>query len=671
MAQIRLIPSTYTRSSTNRVTVTNETNMYNNTDHTANYCSIRGRNSSSNGPYYAFIRGFNINGVPSDAIVSNVSVKIKCYKNSYLATGSAYRLRLASTPSSTSEINNTTMTEDIGTTAAIYTIPIGSLTWENIKSYGSDFSIEVPLMSTSNQYPYLYVYGAEIEVTYTIPVYHDVTASSNVSDVTIVPTSETVTEGDNIVFSILSQNSSSFIITDNDIDVTSQLVQIQPTGSEQFIPSGYTNLSSGITINSSYPITNAYNDTTSTSNYARLEFNTSTTGYIELLFGIEGIPLDATITSISAKARLRISSTSRMTNRICQLYSGSTAKGSNTDFSSTSSGGVVVTLTPGTWTVSELSNLRMRIGATSSSSSQSKYIYIYGADITIDYALNGEAYTYTISNISADHTILIEDTGPLYNVSASSSYSGATITPTSKQVREGRDITFTITTQNLAAIRLVDNNVDVTSSIVGSSGSYTYTIQNISGDHTLVLSEKPQYTIAVSSDYSIASLQTSAGTVYEGQSATITLTTSDLSTTDVFDNSVSIISSFTGSGTTYTYTLSNISESHILVATEKATIKLFIKTNGTYLRAKKIFKNINGVWTEINIESLTDHNVYIYGGVITTDHDEIGTVSHTGDDILIEINDNALSSGTYTLRYDDATRTPIENIDEITTFTIS
>lgn len=173
MATIRLIPSAYTLSSTRRVTVTDETNMYNNTDHTANYCSIRGMNNTSN-VYYCFIHGFNTGDVPSDAIVSNVSVKIRCYKNSYLATGSDYRLRLASTPASASAINNTTMTSDIGTTAAVYNIPIGSLSWGNIKSYGSNFSIEVPLMSTSNQYPYLYVYGAEIEVTYTVPVYHDV-----------------------------------------------------------------------------------------------------------------------------------------------------------------------------------------------------------------------------------------------------------------------------------------------------------------------------------------------------------------------------------------------------------------------------------------------------------------------------------------------------------------
>lgn len=406
MATIRLIPSAYTRSSTSRVTVTNDTNMYNNTDHTSNYCSIRGRNSSSSGPYYAFIHGFNIGDVPSNAIVNSFSIKIRCYRNSYLATGSSYRLRLASSASSSSAISNTTMSSDIGTTSTVYTIPTGSLTWDNIKNYGSNFSIEVPLMATSNQYPYLYVYGAEIEVTYTIPVYHNVTASSSVSGVTIQPTSETVLEGEDVVFSI-SSNGSSFTITDNGNDVTNQLVQIQPSGSQTVVPSGYTTLSSGITINNSYPITNAYQNSNDSSNYARLDYNTSTTGYIELSFNIEGIPSTATITSVSAKARLRISSTSRMTNRVCQLYSGSTAKGSNTDFSSTTSGGAVVTLNTGTWTANELSNLRMRIGATSSTSTSSKYVYIYGADITISYTLSGEAYTYTISNIVADHIVII------------------------------------------------------------------------------------------------------------------------------------------------------------------------------------------------------------------------------------------------------------------------
>ncbi|MDV3426903.1 MAG: hypothetical protein LIR50_06885 [Bacillota bacterium] len=220
MATIRLIPSTYTRSSTNRVTVTDASNMYNNTDHTSNYASIRGRNSSSSGPYYAFIHGFNFDSVPSDVIVNSFTIKIRCYKNSYLATGSSYRLRLASTPSNNSAISNTVLSSDIGTTSTVYTFPNGSLTWDTIKNYGSDFSVEIPLMSTSNQYPYLYVYGVEIEVDYSIPVYHNITASSNVSGIIINPTSETVVESNDLTLTITSDGTP-FIITDNGNNVTS------------------------------------------------------------------------------------------------------------------------------------------------------------------------------------------------------------------------------------------------------------------------------------------------------------------------------------------------------------------------------------------------------------------------------------------------------------------
>ena len=167
MATIRLVPSAYTRSSTSRVTVTDPENMYYNTDHTTNYCTIRGRNSSSN-TYYAFIHGFNFDDVPSNATVSSVSVKIRCYRNSYLSTNASYAIRLASSPSNSSAISNTTLSDTITTTSggSVYTIPIGDLSWYTIKNYASNFSIEVPLRSTSNQYPYLYVYGAEIEVTY-------------------------------------------------------------------------------------------------------------------------------------------------------------------------------------------------------------------------------------------------------------------------------------------------------------------------------------------------------------------------------------------------------------------------------------------------------------------------------------------------------------------------
>ena len=163
MPTIRLVPSSYSRSSTSRVTVTSPTNMYYNTDHTDSYCSIRGRNSSSY-TYYAFISGFNFDDIPSNATVSSFTVKIRCYRNSYQGTGNTYRLRLASSASNNSVISGTTMSSDIGTTVDTYTIPTGSLTWSTLSGYGSNFCIEVPLHATSNQYPYVYVLKLKLHI---------------------------------------------------------------------------------------------------------------------------------------------------------------------------------------------------------------------------------------------------------------------------------------------------------------------------------------------------------------------------------------------------------------------------------------------------------------------------------------------------------------------------
>ena len=190
MATIRLVPSAYTRSSSSRVTVTDPTNMYYNTDHTANYCSIRGRNNSSN-TYYAFIHGFNFDDIPSNATVSSFEIKIRCYKNSYLQQGTSYRPRLASSPSSSSVISNTTLDSDVTTTAGgtVYTFPTSSLSWNTIKGYGSNFSIEIPLRSSSSSYPYLYVYGAEINVTYTAQEVH-------VTGVDVSPATDSIEVGE-------------------------------------------------------------------------------------------------------------------------------------------------------------------------------------------------------------------------------------------------------------------------------------------------------------------------------------------------------------------------------------------------------------------------------------------------------------------------------------------
>ena len=149
MANIRLIPSAYTSSHSSYASVySGEANMYNNTDNTSSYASLRGRNSNTTTAYYIFLRGFNFDDVPANASVTSFEVKIRCYRNSYQRTGNNYRLRLASTTSINDVISGSTTSTEIGTTASTITIPTGDLTWSTLKSYGDNFSIVIPLSSS-------------------------------------------------------------------------------------------------------------------------------------------------------------------------------------------------------------------------------------------------------------------------------------------------------------------------------------------------------------------------------------------------------------------------------------------------------------------------------------------------------------------------------------------
>ncbi len=173
-------------------------------------------------------------------------------------------------------------------------------------------------------------------------------------------------------------------------------------------PSGYTGASNfTIPTSGSYTITNAYKGSGDTTNYCRITVNTSSTGYFYLTFDTSDIPPGATITSITGTVTVRVSNTTRVTNTVCQLYTGTTAKGSNVTFASTIASNTV-TLSPGTgWTRANLNDFRLRIGATGSSSTQTKYIYLYGATITINYSI--PTYDVTLTN-NTSATVSLSET---------------------------------------------------------------------------------------------------------------------------------------------------------------------------------------------------------------------------------------------------------------------
>lgn len=223
MATMKLVPSTYYRSNSNYVTVTDADNMY--TDVSSDtVASIRNTRSNTSNTYYCYLRGFDFDSVPSDAIVSGFTIRIKAYE-SYMSTSSSYRMSLYN---NTTSISNTTLTSSLSTTATTFTFPIPStLTWEVLKGYGSNFGIRIPLRRSSTSYnSYVYVYGAEIEVEYTVPVYHSITVSNSTS-ATVTASDSDPLEGTDV--EIRASTLSGITIKDNGTDVTSQFVQRSET----------------------------------------------------------------------------------------------------------------------------------------------------------------------------------------------------------------------------------------------------------------------------------------------------------------------------------------------------------------------------------------------------------------------------------------------------------
>lgn len=242
MATMRLVPSTYYRSNSSYVSVTDEDNMYTNTDSTT-YASVRNSRNSTSNTYYCYLRGFNFSDIPADAEVTGFTIKIKA-SESYMSTSSSYRMSLYN---GTSSISNTTLTSSLSTSINTFTFPIPStLTWETLKGYGSNFGIRLPLRrSSTSSNSYVYVYGAEIEVTYTIPVFYDVTINNNTS-ASVTATDTNPLEGTDV--EIRSNTISGVVIKDNGVDVTSQFTQRTETSESYTV----NNVGSyGFTLNSS------------------------------------------------------------------------------------------------------------------------------------------------------------------------------------------------------------------------------------------------------------------------------------------------------------------------------------------------------------------------------------------------------------------------------------
>lgn len=398
MPTIKLVPSTYYLSNSSYLSVSNADAMYDDTDSTDYATVTNSRNQTSS--YYIYLRGFNFEDIPSAAVVSDFTIRLKA-RESGVSTSSSYKPYLAH---GTSAINGSC--DVITTTAAVHEFSGLSADWADIVGYGSDFGIRINCRRSSrNTTGYVYIYGAEIEVTYTVPDPRTITATLT-GDGTISPSGTTTAyDGDEFEMTITPADTSENVtVTKDGVDVTNQLVSHGAGSSSTITAESAT--TSGVQSGSSYA-QYAVGYTAESPNYNAEDSNmyasSSSTGYAEYSFDFSGIPSGATIEEIEVRCQgHRESSTIDSTHvSQCVLYQGSTAISEEVDFPSTSSS--MITITPTDMpTRSELDNVTLRhyVGYYGGLVEGISFVVTYSTGSGIDH------YTYTYT-VSGDATIAV------------------------------------------------------------------------------------------------------------------------------------------------------------------------------------------------------------------------------------------------------------------------
>lgn len=396
MAIIRLVPSVLYNAASSYLSISNEQNAFSNTDDTT-YATVTNTDASTFSRY-VYLRGFNFDDIPEGAIINSFTVKLKAYESG-ISTSGSYKPHLEN---GTSVINGSCTA--INTSASVHTFTGVTADWETIKGYGSNFGIRINCRrSSKNTTGYMYIYGAEIEVDYTVPDLATVTSTLS-GNGTIVPSGATSTYKDaEYTLTITPTNKSETVtVTNNGVDVTSQLVAHGSESTMTFAPDDVA--TSGIQSGSSYAEYavghTAESPYSSTSNmYA----SSGSTGYAEYSFDFSDIPSNAVIEDIEVRCHGHRESSTISSTYVskCALYLNGSEASEEVDFPSTSAS--IITLTPTTTpTRAQLDNMTVRhfVGYYGGLVTGISFVVTYSTGSGLDH------YTYTYT-VTGDATIAV------------------------------------------------------------------------------------------------------------------------------------------------------------------------------------------------------------------------------------------------------------------------
>lgn len=397
MAIIRLVPSKlYNAAGTSYLSVSNASNAYTNTDSTT-YATVTNTYSSTSNRY-VYLQGFNWNDVPSGAIINDFSIKLKASESGG-STSSSYRPVLCK---GTATYNNA-YCNAITTTASVHEFSF-TQDFDTFRDDGEEFAIRINCRRKSkNTSASFYIYGAEIEVNYTVP--NPATVTSTLTGNGTIDPSGAVSTYEDAEYTLTitpTDKTETVTATKNGVDITADLVAHGTGSTDTFTANDVT--TSGIQSGSSYAQYaighTAESPYSSTSNmYA----SSDSTGYAAYSFDFSNIPSNATIEDIEVRCYGHRESSTIDSSHVsqCVLYNGSSAASEEVNFPSTSSS--IITLTPTTMpTRAQLDNYILR-----------HYVGYYGGLVTgisfkVTYSTGSgiDHYTYTYT-VDGDSTIAV------------------------------------------------------------------------------------------------------------------------------------------------------------------------------------------------------------------------------------------------------------------------
>ena len=436
-------------------------------------------------------------GIPNGATINSVSCSCKCY----ISTTNTNRISTRQVQLySGSSAKGTASTFSNSTTA--FNITAGSWTANELNDAKIRINVVRGTSNTGSTY-YVRFYGATLNVSYSInTTAYTVTASSTYTGATVDPASQEIYHSNSGSVSIYTSDLSSIEVTDNGIDVTDSLQYVIPQ-IESFsftgVPTVYDSDSSSYydTYNdtSNNAVDGVYNGNVpenglraqNSSVRACVFSNTGSSAESKLVYAFDcsSIPSNATITSVTCVAGASCYQSGQyFATKTLQLYSGNTPKGSSVDITGNGSTAANHTVNGGSWTRSELDNIRIveRIERSTSDISTAASFNFWGATITVQYTLPSEPYyVYNLTNVTTDHTIIVgesiieppeeEPDKTYYSVTISSI--NATTEPGrgTTRVESGTSEVITIYPSDPQITLVTDNGVDITSQLVAHGGT--------------------------------------------------------------------------------------------------------------------------------------------------------------------------------------------------------